>query len=347
MKLLVVGTKFGSTYLEAAKQSDNWEIAGIMARSDQSLKEPGKKYDIPEHLRFKNIDEAIEKSDCDAVAICVPNASHFEIAKKALEADKHIFIEKPITETWEQAAEILSILNKKPHLRGVTGQTLRGDVIFRMMEYQLNHNVIGKVESLTFESHWYWVDDPKKSWRFTLPDMFLDDIGIHQFDLIRMLLGNKICHNITAMAYKPDSYPYNIRTTCSSSMLFQDNIMVNYFGSMGTKGNPIGWTGKMGVYGDRGILIRDEKSEPYIQLHDRNEKIGIEDEFGENADDFIPLIEYTGIAYLMEDLFHALREHRQSVADLRDNIYSHKILLGTKKSADYKRLVHLEQEYKI
>jgi predicted dehydrogenase len=162
-----------------------------------------------------------------------------------------------------------------------------------------------------------------------------------------MLLGNRICENISAMAYKPESYPLNIRTTCSSAMFFQDDIMVYYFGSMGTKSNPIGWTGKIGIYGEKGAMIRDEKSEPYIELHEGKEKYGIEDEFGDNADDFIPLIEYTGIAFLMEDLFHAIRENRQSVADLRDNIYSHKILLGTKKSADTKTQIQLEEEYKL
>ncbi len=47
--------------------------------------------------------------DVDAVTIVVPTPAHFEVAKQALERGKHVFIEKPITATLDEADELLSI----------------------------------------------------------------------------------------------------------------------------------------------------------------------------------------------------------------------------------------------
>ncbi|HEY0241057.1 MAG TPA: Gfo/Idh/MocA family oxidoreductase, partial [Gemmatimonadaceae bacterium] len=51
-------------------------------------------------------DEASLLADVDAVTIVVPTPAHYSVAKAALDAGKHVFIEKPITATIEQAEEL-------------------------------------------------------------------------------------------------------------------------------------------------------------------------------------------------------------------------------------------------
>lgn len=53
--------------------------------------------------------ELIESSDVDAVAIATPVSSHFELAKAAIEAGKHVLIEKPITSACQQAQELIAL----------------------------------------------------------------------------------------------------------------------------------------------------------------------------------------------------------------------------------------------
>jgi predicted dehydrogenase len=60
--------------------------------------------------RFENIDDLFDA--VDAVDIVTPTVTHFELAKKAIEKGKHVFIEKPITETPEQAKELLELMEK-------------------------------------------------------------------------------------------------------------------------------------------------------------------------------------------------------------------------------------------
>ena len=57
-------------------------------------------------------DEAALLADVDAVTIVVPTPAHYDVAKAALAAGKHVFIEKPITATIEQAEELLEIARR-------------------------------------------------------------------------------------------------------------------------------------------------------------------------------------------------------------------------------------------
>ena len=57
-------------------------------------------------------DEASLLADVDAVTIVVPTPAHYSVAKAALDAGKHVFIEKPITATIEQAEELLDTASR-------------------------------------------------------------------------------------------------------------------------------------------------------------------------------------------------------------------------------------------
>jgi predicted dehydrogenase len=56
---------------------------------------------------FNSIDELIDSVDC--ISIVSPTPTHFDLAKKAITKGKHVFIEKPFTETSEQARELIEL----------------------------------------------------------------------------------------------------------------------------------------------------------------------------------------------------------------------------------------------
>ncbi|MHA1793951.1 MAG: Gfo/Idh/MocA family protein [Promethearchaeota archaeon] len=347
LRLLVIGTKFGSTYLNAARNNPHWEIAGIVARTEKSRKEAGKKFDVNEKNQFKDIDSALDNcKDVDAVVVAVPNNLHHEFAKKVIEKDLHLILEKPIVETWEQAIDLVKSLNLHPSKKACVGQTLRGDVMIRLMEHFLREGIIGKIEQVTFESHWWWTGNPDAEWRFQLPHMFLDDIGIHQIDEIRMLVGNKKCKELVANAYTPPSYPLkHLKATATASWEMEDDIHVSYFGSMGSRGKDVGWYGMVNIFGDKGSMFRDSSGQPFVYLEGEKKPVGLDDEYGDDIDEYLPLIEHEKIDYILEDFYQAITHGTSPVTDLRDNIYSFQILLAMKKSASEKRFIKVQEEF--
>jgi len=60
-----------------------------------------------------NSGEILTSSKIDAVAVVTPVSSHFELAKKALENGKHVFIEKPFTQSSAQAEELIELAERK------------------------------------------------------------------------------------------------------------------------------------------------------------------------------------------------------------------------------------------
>ena len=52
-------------------------------------------------------------------------------------------------------------------------------------------------------------------------------------------------------------------------------------------------------------MVKPTSGEPYALFNLMNKKVGLDSEFGDEAEEFLPYIEYSGIAYLMENFYHA------------------------------------------
>ena len=85
---------------------------------------------------FDNINKLIDA--VDVVDIVTPTLSHFECAKKAMEKGKHVFIEKPITNTLQEAEELL-LLEKKHQVKGQVGHVERFNPAFMAVKENINN----------------------------------------------------------------------------------------------------------------------------------------------------------------------------------------------------------------
>lgn len=81
-------------------------LAGIYENDPERAKEISERHQCPAFQTLAELAEA-----CDAISVVVPTDKHHEVAIPLLEAGCHLLIEKPICETVEQAAEILSAAN--------------------------------------------------------------------------------------------------------------------------------------------------------------------------------------------------------------------------------------------
>jgi predicted dehydrogenase len=86
---------------------DSVVLAGFVESRDQRADEVSAELGVK---RFAS--EAELLSEVDALTIVVPTPSHYDVAKAALDSGKHVFIEKPITATLEQADELLDIARR-------------------------------------------------------------------------------------------------------------------------------------------------------------------------------------------------------------------------------------------
>lgn len=87
------------------------ELATICDASADRLEIASRLY--PQTRLTSQVDDLFEDPGLDAIAISTPVSTHYPLAKKALLSDKHVWLEKPMTETTEQAEELIDLAVEK------------------------------------------------------------------------------------------------------------------------------------------------------------------------------------------------------------------------------------------
>lgn len=98
-------------FIEATKAVKGFKYVGIAARNEEKLKALKEKYNIGYYSL--NNDDVINDPKIDVIYLGVPNGIHYELAKKALMAGKHVIMEKPFTPTYKEAKELIDLAKKK------------------------------------------------------------------------------------------------------------------------------------------------------------------------------------------------------------------------------------------
>jgi predicted dehydrogenase len=109
LKIGIIGVgHMGQYHVNVAVSIPQIQVSGIYDKDQQRVKEISNKFLVPS---YEDMDQLIY--DSDALVIVVPTKYHYEVAKKCLEAGKHILVEKPMTQTVDQAKELVELAEKK------------------------------------------------------------------------------------------------------------------------------------------------------------------------------------------------------------------------------------------
>jgi len=123
IKVVVVGCgNMGSSHARAYKKLEGFELVGLVDLNREKLNKLGEELEVSG--RFDNLEAAIKAVQPDAVSICTYPDTHAEFAIKALNAGLHVFVEKPISDTVEQAKKVVKTAKAKRR-KVVVGYILR------------------------------------------------------------------------------------------------------------------------------------------------------------------------------------------------------------------------------
>jgi predicted dehydrogenase len=125
LKAGVVGAgHLGKIHLKLLQQSEKYELAGFYDADTSTRKKIADEFG---YRAFDTVEELIEA--CDMVDVVTPTVYHFETAKKVITAGKHLFIEKPITQTVAEAEELIRLANEHK-VKGQVGHVERFNPAF-------------------------------------------------------------------------------------------------------------------------------------------------------------------------------------------------------------------------
>lgn len=108
LKVAVFGVgHLGKFHLNNWQNIQEIKLVGFYDIDDEAAEAVEKQYNIK---RFTSIDKLIDAADI--VDVVVPTQFHFDICKQAIRKGKHVFVEKPITQTVEQAKELVAMVKE-------------------------------------------------------------------------------------------------------------------------------------------------------------------------------------------------------------------------------------------
>ena len=168
-----------------------FDIVGIYDPSEDSRRFVAAEY--PDIHIFDTLEELIQAVDC--IDIVSPTTHHYGIAEQAIKAGKHIFIEKPLTETTEQAGSLVNLAKEHKVLVQV-GHVERYNPAIRSLS-----NVDFKPKFI--EAHRLSVFNP----RGTDLSVVLD-LMIHDIDIVLHLIKDEVidirANGVSIVSPKPD-----------------------------------------------------------------------------------------------------------------------------------------------
>lgn len=138
----------------------------------------------------QNIDALLSDAAIDLVVIATPNLSHFELAKQALLAEKHVVVDKPFTTTSAQAQELIQLAHQTQKILSVH-HNRRWDGDFQTVQQIARQGYLGQL--VEYEAHYDRFRNTLKpgAWREASEpgSGILFDLGSHLIDQAQVLFG--------------------------------------------------------------------------------------------------------------------------------------------------------------
>jgi len=274
INIALIGYGFvGKTFHAPLIQSiEGLTLAVVSSRDEEKVKR-----DLPNVLVVATPEEAIQHPDVDLVVIASPNATHAPLAALALNAGKHVVVDKPFTLDMQEARELIALADEKQRLLSVF-HNRRWDSDFLGIKQVIEEGRVGKVK--LFESH---IDrfrpEVRVRWREqNVPGSGLwFDLGPHLIDQTLQLFG------------LPQSVQGNIATLRDGAEINDwAHVVLNYpehkvilHASMLVAGG----TSRFTVHGDKASVVKARIDQQEAQL-----LAGVipgSESWGEDSDDMV------------------------------------------------------------
>ena len=180
----------GKIHLRLLKESARYELVGFHDPDQIVGQEVSSEFGIP---YFENLDTLIDAAEM--IDIVTPTLSHFDCAKKAMEKGRHVFIEKPITHTLEEAQQLIALAKAKG-VKGQVGHVERFNPAFTAVQEALEHPMF-------IETHRLAEFNPRGT---DVPVVL--DLMIHDIDIILSVVKSEVsdirASGVSVISNSPD-----------------------------------------------------------------------------------------------------------------------------------------------
>lgn len=234
-----------------------YELDSLYAICDvdeNRLKSFQEKY--PDLITYKDYTSLLKDPEISAVVVATPAATHYSLAKKALIADKDVFVEKPIALHYKEGEELVSLAKEKDKILMV-GHILEYHPAINKLKNLINKGELGKIS--------YIYSNRLNLGKFRTEENILWSFAPHDISVILDLLGEM---PESVSAYGGNYLSPNITDVTVTTMSFPSGTKAHIF---------VSWLHpykeqKLIVIGDKKMMLFDDVN-PQNKLFEYNHKI--------------------------------------------------------------------------
>ncbi len=264
-KIGIIGVGYwGPNLVRNFESLPNCEVVAICDLDPANIDNITKRY--PRVNDYDNIDAMFGQEDLDAVVIATPTATHHGLAKRALEAGLHVFVEKPLTVTSEQSQELIDIAAAKGLIVFVGHIFLHSAPVQKLRELIAS----GELGEISYISCRRLNLGPVRS-----DVSALYDLATHDISIVLHLLGQQpVDVNCQGLDYIKD----NVHDVVNLTMKFPNNKMgMIHCSWLDPRKERV-----ITVVGDQKMAVYDDLGEEKIRIYDKG--VNLHSKSGELAE---------------------------------------------------------------
>jgi predicted dehydrogenase len=193
-KAAVIGLGFmGRTHIQSLRRL-GVPVQGVAGISEEEAQKAAQEFSLP--TAYRDFEQAIADKAIEVVHLCTPNNLHFQQAKMALEAGKHVLCEKPLALNSDESRQLADLARKTGRMTAVN-YNLRFYPLCQEAQARIRAGDLGAPtlihgaylqDWLFLKTDWNWRLEPRQGGSLRV----VADIGTHWMDLVTYLTGLKI-----------------------------------------------------------------------------------------------------------------------------------------------------------
>jgi len=248
VKVGIVGLgRWAKVLTRAAKQSDKIQIVAGFSRSQEKRDAFAKEMGVP---AVPDMQAMLANPEIKGVVLTVPNEQHLPMAEIVAKGGKHVYTEKPISQTLEDGLKI-EALQKQYGITVTVGHSARLMAGIRIIKEKIDAGELGRVAFIEANfSNERALELTPQTWRWykdRAPGGPLSQLAIHQFDVLHMLGGEP--QEVSSMASKLSPVGAEVDDQSMSLVRFKDG-KIGYVGSCWTSPGIFA----VRVFGSKGLM---------------------------------------------------------------------------------------------
>ncbi len=190
MKVIVAGAgAFGRKHLDGIRNIDDVEVVGLVGRRQKATQSIADEYEIP--LASTDLSDALAIPELDAAILCTPTSMHAQQAIQCMEAGKHVQVEIPLADSWQDALAV-NDQQEKSGLVCMVGHTRRFNPSHQWVYQRIRSGEL-EIQQMDVQTYFFRrkninADGEPRSWT----DHLLWHHAAHTVDLFQYQTGEKV-----------------------------------------------------------------------------------------------------------------------------------------------------------